>query len=333
MRSWRIRGYGTPLDKLFLDEVEKPEIKNDEVLIAMKAAAFNPIDFKILRGDLKMAMPLKLPAPIGFDVSGEVVDTGSEVTSFKKGDQVFCRIQKMGTMAEYVKAQEQHVAFKPTNISHEMAAGIPLAGLTAYQSLYDVADLKKDEQVLIQAGSGGVGSLAVQLAKTKGAYVVTTTSSVNKDWVQSLGPDQVIDYTRDDYSILLKDFDLVFDTLGGEHIWGAFKVLKDEGKLITIAGEIDKQTAKELKLNKIIQWYLAFRARKIVHEADRRNILYRYKLMTPNGQQLQELTRLIEENKIRPVVDSVFPFEKANDALQRLTEGRAKGKIIVSMSK
>lgn len=331
MKSWMMQGYGAPSEKLVQNDVEIPIAKDDEVLIKVKAASFNPIDFKILRGDLKMVMKLKFPAPIGYDVSGEVVEKGSQVTDFNKGDEVYSRIGKMGTMAEYVTAKAEYVAKKPSNINYEQAAGIPLAGLTAYQALFDIAQIEANEYVFIQAGSGGVGSLAIQLAKTKGAYVSTTTSSVNKNWVQTLGPNQAIDYTRDDYSILLKDYDVVFDTLGEEHIWGAFEVLKDKGRLVTIAGAIDDQTAKEMRLNKLIRWYLSFKVRKIIREARRRNIYYRYKLMTPNGQQLQEITRLIEENKVRPVVDSVFPFDNANNALQRLTEGRAKGKIIVSM--
>lgn len=333
MKSWRMHGYGKPNEKLLQDEVNTPTAEDEEVLIKVKAAAFNPIDYKILRGDLKMAMPLKFPADIGFDLSGEVVETGSKVEQYKPGDKVYSRIAQRGVMAEYGVAKAENIAPKPSNLTHQEAAGIPLAALTAYQVLFDIAQVAEGERVLIQAGSGGVGSLAIQLAKAKGAFVATTTSSVNKNWVQSLGPDQVIDYTRDDYTILLKDYDVVFDTLGEEHIWGAFKVLKDKGRLVTIAGEIDKQTAKELKLNKIIQWYLAYRARKILREARRRDILYRYKLMTPSGDQLSEITKLIEQNKVKPVVDSVFPFEKANEALQRLTEGRAKGKIIVSMEK
>ncbi|MCF8231725.1 MAG: NADP-dependent oxidoreductase [Bacteroidales bacterium] len=331
MKSWMITKYGTPSESLSQQEIDIPIPKDDEVLIKTKAASFNPIDYKILRGDLKMVMKLKMPSPIGYDVSGEVVEMGKETNAFQKGDEVYSRIAHMGAMAEYVTAKVDDVSRKPSNINHRQAAGIPLAGLTAYQALFDIAQLQSGDYVFISAGSGGVGSLAIQLARQAGAYVATTTSSVNVDWVKSLGPNQVIDYTRDEYTILLKDYDVVFDTLGGEHTMEAFKILKDGGKLVTIAGEIDNQTAKELGLNPIIRWILSFKARKITREARSRDIMYRYKLMTPNGRQLTEITRLVEEGYVNPVVDSVFPFDKGHEALQRLTEGRAKGKIIVSM--
>ena len=331
MKSWMITKYGTPSESLSQQEVDIPIPKGDEVLIKAKAASFNPIDYKILRGDLKMVMKLKFPSPIGFDVSGEVVEMGKDTDAFEKGEAVYSRISKMGAVAEYVTAKAENVAKKPSNINHRQAAGIPLAGLTAYQVLFDIAQLQHGEYVFIPAGSGGVGSLAIQLARRAGAYVATTTSSVNVDWVKTLRPNQVIDYTRDDYSILLKDYDVVFDTLGGEHTMAAFKVLRDGGRLVTIAGMIDNHTAKELGLNPVIRWFLSFKARKITREARSRDILYRYKLMTPNGDQLTEITRMVEEGHVNPVVDSVFPFDKAHEALQRLTEGRAKGKIIVSM--
>lgn len=332
MKSWMITQYGSPADSLALRDSETPVPEKDEVLIKVNAAAFNPIDYKILRGDLRMVSKLHFPEPIGFDVSGEVVEKGNNVKNIEWGAQVFSRVAKSGTMAEYVKAKAGHVAHKPSNITHQQAAGIPLAGLTAYQALFDIAALTSGEHVFIPAGSGGVGSLAIQLANAAGAYVATTTSSVNVDWVNGLITGRVIDYTRDDYTLLLKEFDVVFDTLGGEHTLNAFDILKCGGRLVTIAGGVDVHTAKELGLNKLIQWYLAFKLRKITRRARAMNVSYRYKLMNPDGKQLQEIAQLIEEKKVIPVVDSVFPFERAHEALQRVAEGRAKGKVIVHVT-
>ena len=245
MKALQIEKYGEIKKSLAFNEINKPGIQSDDVLIEVRAAAINPIDRYIIGGNLQDMLPISLPSSIAYDVSGTVVDTGADVSSFEIGDLVYSRVpqDQMGAIAEYVAVNNNAVSKKPGNISFEEAASLPLAGLTALQSL-EYAGLKENDKVLIHAGSGGVGSFAIQYAKAKGAYVYTTTSTGNVKWVKELGADRVIDYKTEDYKTIVKEADIVFDTLGQNYTMEAFELIKQGGIVVSIIGVFDEETAK-----------------------------------------------------------------------------------------
>lgn len=333
MKALRMTRYGDIESSLEFQSANMPSPKVDEILVRVHAASVNPVDNMVLRGDLKAMRKESFPAGIGRDVSGEVVAVGKGVTHFREGDQVFARVgeEHVGTVAEFIAVHASHVAPKPQNLSHQEAAGIPLVGLTSYQSLVQIAGLKQGDKVLIHAGSGGIGSMAIQLAKSFGAYVVTTTSTANVGWVKALGADLVIDYKKQNYQDLLSDMDVVFDTLGGQYTLDAFKVIKTGGRVVSISGDLDPQTTEELGLGWLIRKLLALKSRKLMKAAEAKSALYRMVIMEANGKQLQELGNLYQDNIISPVIDKTYSFEQSKEALSYLAAGRAKGKVIISM--
>ena len=335
MISLMIKKYGDLEQSLEFQEIPVPVIQPNQLLIRTQAASFNPLDYKIVRGDFKAVRKIQFPQGIGRDVSGIVEKIGESVKGFKVGDKVFSRIDEnlVGTMAEYVVSNEKDVALMPSNLSFNEAASIPLAGLTAYQSLVDVAQLSSQENVLIYAGSGGVGTIAIQLAKHLGAYVTATTSTKNVDMVKKLGTDEVIDYTKENFQEQGKLFDVVYDTLGGEHTLNSFKMLKPGGRVISIAGDLDDITAKQLKLNRFIRFLLSLKVKKVINTASKLDAFYRFHLMSPNGNQLQKLAELYESEIIKPIIDKTYIFEESIQALKYLSQGHAKGKVVVKMSK
>lgn len=332
MKSIQITGYGNIADNTVLADVPVPEITKSEVLIEVYAAAVNPIDYKIIEGALKQIKPLNFPAPIGFDLSGKVKEIGSEVKDLAVGDEVFARVPtgKEGTFAEYIAVDSQVVAIKPKNISFEEASGFPLTGLTSMQA-FDIAGLKAGDKVLIHAGSGGIGTFAIQYAKAKGAYVYTTTSTANVDWVKALGADRVIDYKKENYLDVVHDIDIVYDTLGGEYSVDAFKIIRKGGKVVSIAGPLDSQTAKDFGLNFMIQGLLALKRRKVSKGMKKKSALYRYFFMKPDRSQLNEIASLVDSGKIRPVTAKIFSLSEGIEALQFQKTGRAKGKVIIKI--
>ncbi len=296
-------------------------------LIAVKAASINPIDYKIVQGHLKDMLDLKLPATIGYDVSGIVVEKGADVTNFEIDDEVYARVPQeyMGTVAEFVTVSIEKAALKPDNISFEEASGLPLTGLTAMQALEKV-NIKEGDRVLIHAGSGGVGSFAIQFAKAKGAIVYTTTSTKNVDWVKALGADRVIDYTEEDYKEVANNLDIVFDTLGDDYTFDAFEIIKDGGKVTSIVGPPDEDTAKQMGMK---DYKLPEKLAKLKKE---KSADYKFTWMNPNGKQLEEIKTMVEEGTIKPIVDLIYDFENAIDAFEYLATGKAKGKVIISMA-
>ena len=327
MKALQITKYGDLKDSLKFAEVDKPQIKDSEILIAVKAAALNPIDYKLAQGHLKEMLQLDLPAGIGYDVSGVVVEVGSGVKDFKVGDEVFSRVPQeyMGTVAEFVAVDSKVVAHKPENVTFEKAASLPLTGLTAIQALEKV-DLKKDDRILIHAGSGGVGSFAVQYAKDKGAIVYTTTSSTNLEWVKALGADRVIDYKNEDYKEVANNLDIVFDTLGGDYTFEAFDIIKKGGRVTTIVGPPDAESAKQMGIE---NYELPEKLNKLIEE---KSAKYRHTWMQPNAGQLKEIKAMVEDRTIRPTIDLVYSFEDAVKAFEYLATGRAQGKVIVSLA-
>jgi len=333
MKSLMITKYGSLNTSLKFQNMPIPKLEEDQILIKGQAASFNPLDYKIVRGDFKVVRKIKFPVGIGRDVSGIVEQVGNKVKKIKIGDKVFSRIGEnlIGTMSEYVVSHKDEVAVMPENLSFEEAAGIPLAGLTAYQSLIDIAKLSAGETVLIHAGSGGVGSIAIQLAKHLGAIVTATTSTKNVAMVEKLGADKTVDYTDENYFELSEKFDVVFDTLGGSHTLDSFKVLKEGGRLVSIAGDLDEITAKQLGLNSFVRFILRMKASKITKAAKKKKAEYRFFLMSPNGKQLEKLGELYKTQKIRPVNDSLHEFKDSISAIEYLAKGRAKGKVIVKL--
>ena len=225
MKALQIVKYGEITESLSINEIEKPTVQSKDILVEVKAASLNPIDYKMAQGHLKELLDLNLPVTIGFDVSGVVVEKGNDVTGFEVGDEIYARVphEQMGTVAEFVTINSDKVAKKPGNISFEEASGLPLTGLTAIQAL-EKAEVREEDRSVIHAGSGGVGSFAIQYAKAKGAIVYTTTSSKNVDWVKALGADRVIDYKEEDYKEFANNLDIVFDTLGDDYTFDAFKI-------------------------------------------------------------------------------------------------------------
>ena len=236
MKSLMITKYGDINSSLEEQEIAKPALEENQILIKTYSSSFNPIDHMIVAGDYKALGKVSFPVGIGRDVSGIVEKVGKNVKKFKKGDKVYSRINEshVGTMAEYVVSNVKDTALMPSNLSFDESASIPLVGLTTYQALVDIAKLSKGEKILIHAGSGGIGTFAIQLAKHLGAHVTTTTSTKNTSFVKELGADKVIDYTSENYLDEGAVFDVVFDTLGGEHTLNSFKVIKNEGRVISI---------------------------------------------------------------------------------------------------
>ena len=333
MKSLMMTKYGDIGTSLEEQEVSIPTVGANQILIKTHSASFNPIDYKILRGDFKAVGKIQFPKGIGRDVSGIVEKVGKNVKNFKAGDKVYSRIDEalVGTMAEYVISNDNDVALIPSNLSFDESASIPLAGLTSYQALVDVAKLSSGENILIHAGSGGVGTIAIQLAKHLGANVTTTTSTKNVKLVKDLGADKVIDYTKHSYLDEGTKFDVVFNTLGGKHTLNSFKVLKDGGRVVSISGDLDSVTTKQLGLNKVVRLLLSLKAKKITKAASKMGAMYRFLLMSPNGAQLKELSKLYESGSIKPVIDKTYNFDDSIQALDYLSKGRARGKVIVKI--
>ena len=333
MQSLMITKYGDLNTSLEIQEVPIPTIDPNQILIKTHAASFNPLDFKIVRGDFKAVRKIQFPRGIGRDVSGIVEKVGKNVRKFKVGDKVYSRINEslVGTMSEYVLSNDKDTALMPSNLSFDESASIPLVGLTTYQALVDIAKLSKGEKILIHAGSGGIGTFAIQLAKHLGAHVTTTTSTKNISFVRDLGADKVIDYTSENYLDEGAVFDVVYDTLGGEHTLNSFKVLKDGGRVVSIRGTVDSITAQQLGLNKFIQMILAFQGRKVFKTASKMNAMYRFFLMSPNGDQLKKIAKMYESGAIKPIIDKTYKFAEAIQALEYLSKGHARGKVIVKI--
>jgi NADPH:quinone reductase-like Zn-dependent oxidoreductase len=319
--------------KLQLREMPEPVMKDNDVLVQIYAAGVNLLDAKIRNGEFKVILPYKLPFIAGHDVAGVVVKAGSKVTRFKVGDEVYARPAdfSIGAFAEQIAIHENDVAVKPKNISMEEAASIPLVGLTAWQALIEKADLKKGQKVFIQAGSGGVGTFAIQLAKYVGAVVATTTGTGNIDLVRSLGADIVIDYKKDDFETILKDYDVVLNSQDAKTLEKSLSILKPGGKLISISGPPDPDFAKRIRAPWLVTFIMRLLSAGVRKKAKRLHAGYSFLFMRAQGDQLSQITSLIEFGFIKPVLDRVFPFEQANEAMAYVEAGRAKGKVVIKI--
>ena len=295
----------------------EPHLREDDVLVQVHAAGVNPLDSKIAAGEFKLILPYRLPLILGNDFAGVVIRVGSRVQRFKPGDEVYARpdADRIGAFAQFIAIREDSLAIKPKELTMEEAASIPLVGLTAWQALIEKAGLKKGQKVLIHAGSGGVGTFAIQLAKHVGAIVATTTSAANLDWVRALGADIVIDYTRDDFTTILREYDVVLNSLGADVLEKSLQVLKPGGKLISISGPPDPDFARELGSPWILRQVMRLLSYRIRKKAKRHRVSYSFLFMKASGDQLREIGRLIDSGVIRAVVDRVFPFESTNEAM------------------
>jgi len=332
MKAFIVKRYGKK-EKLQLTEVAEPIVKENEVLVQVYAAGVNQLDSKVKNGEFKLILPYKAPFTLGHDVAGVVAKLGSRVTKFKVGDEVYARPadHRIGTFAEYISMNENDVALKPKNISMEEAASIPLVGLTAWQALVEKANLKKGQKVFIQAGSGGVGTFAIQLAKHLGATVATTTSANNIDFVKSLGADIVIDYKKEDFETRLKDYDVVLNSQGTKTLEKSLRILKPNGKVISISGPPDVDFAKQIGAPWFVKLIMKILSSGIRKKAKRLRVNFSFLFMRAEGNQLSEITSLINAGIIRPVMDKVFPFEQTNEALAYVESGRSKGKVVVKV--
>jgi 2-desacetyl-2-hydroxyethyl bacteriochlorophyllide A dehydrogenase len=330
MKAFVVSRYGKE-DSVHAVDLPEPELRDGDVLVRIHAASINPLDLKIRNGDLKPLLPYKLPLVLGNDLAGVVIKAGPNVQRFKPGDEVYARPDKdrIGTFAEMIAINENDVAKKPHRLDMEQAASVPLVGLTAWQALIEKAKLQAGQKVLIHAGSGGVGTIAIQLAKHLGATVATTTSTANVEWVKGLGADVVIDYKKDDFETILCDYDVVIDTQGGETLEKSLRVLKPGGKVISVAGPPEPDFAREFGVNWLLIQAMRVLSFKIRRKAKRRGVSYSFLFMKASGNQLHELGSLIDSGAIRPVVDRVFPFQSTTEALAYVEKGRAKGKVVV----
>jgi alcohol dehydrogenase len=318
---------------LRLGDMPSPELQDNEVLIQVHAAGVNLLDSKVRNGEFKLVLPYRPPFVLGHDVAGIVVQVGARVREFKPGDEVYARPDdfRIGAFAEVIAVKEASLAIKPRALTMEEAASIPLVALTAWQALIEKAKLKKGQKVFIQAGSGGVGTIAIQLAKHLGATVATTTSTGNVDLVKSLGADVVIDYRKEDFEKVLRDYDVVLNSQDSETLQKSLRVLKPGGQVISISGPPDPAFGEEVHAPWFVKWAIRLLSLGIRRQAARHGVRFSFLFMKAEGRQLREISSLIDAGVIRPVLDRVFPFESTNEAMAYVETGRAKGKVVVKV--
>jgi alcohol dehydrogenase len=332
MRAFVLSGYGTITDNVRLAQLPDPVAALGEVLVEIQAASLNPIDFKIVHGDLKRVSKYKLPRPFGFDASGVVKSVGTGAGRFKPGDAVYLRASRetIGTFAEQIAVDEKFVALKPSGVSHAQAASLPLVGLTTVQG-FGRAGARAGQRILIHAGSGGVGTFAVQYARHLGLHVTSTTSSRNADFVRSLGAEKVIAYDSENYLEQGGGYDIVYDTLGGAFTIDAFKVVKRGGTVISLSGPPDRDFARREGAGWLVGIAVWLMGRKVYAASAKAGADYCWYFTEANGDQLRDIAALVERGAIKPVIDREFAFEQLPDALSYLEAGRARGKVVLKV--
>lgn len=332
MKALVFKRYGKSPGIGFAD-IPHPLIKPDELLVKVHAVGLNPIDNMIPTGMFKPVLKFHLPATLGSDIAGVVTEVGSRVTRFKPGDAIFASLFDLGrgSLAEFAAVPESVAALKPANLDFVQAASVPMVGLTSWQALKERAKVQPGQKVFIPAGSGGIGTMAIQLAKHFGAKVGTTTSTANVQLVSSLGADEVIDYKKEEFESVLSGYDMVLGTLRGEAIEKSIGILAPGGKIVSLIGPLDAAFARARQLNFFLTFIFGLMSRKIMRLASARDVSYSFLFVRPDGSQLGEISELLTSEKIRPVIDKVFPFEQAQEALEYLAQGRAKGKVVVQL--
>lgn len=332
MRAYVLKHYGGPEGSLLMD-VPAPTPGPRDILVAVRAAGLNPVDFKIRQGKLRVILRSKLPLVLGNELAGDVIAVGSQVSRFRVGDRVFARVAKgrAGAFAEQACVDEDHAAHMPRNLDFTAAAAVPLAGLTALQALRDELRVKPGQKVFISGGAGGVGTFAIQIAKWLGAHVTTTASKRGEALVRSLGCDEVIDYTVQDISSVDDRFDAGFDLIGGKTLDQMFGIMKPGTTIVSVAALPEPQTAiRDLGGSHVLSaifWLLSYSIRA---RARRAGIRYRYLFMHPSGNDLSLLAELIEQGKLMVIIDRTYPFAQIAEALGYVESGHAKGKVVVT---
>ncbi|UVJ38106.1 NADP-dependent oxidoreductase [Arthrobacter sp. CJ23] len=331
MRAFVVTKYKEPLREV---DVAEPTVGDRDVLVQVQAAGLNQLDEKIRLGEFKQILPYRLQLILGNDVAGTVIRVGSKVRGFKPGDEVYGRPDKdrIGTFAERIAVAEEDLALKPASASMEEAGSLPLVALTAWQALVEQGNVQPGQKVLIHAGAGGVGSIAIQLAKHLGATVATTASSSNASFVRELGADIVVDYRTQDFEQLLSGYDLVLDSLGGENLQKSLRILKPGGKAIGISGPPDPVFARKAGLNPVLRLAIAGLSSRIRRQAKKLGVSYEFLFMRASGDQLRQISALVNDGVLRPVVGKVFDFAQTPQALQSLAKGGIRGKAVVILA-
>lgn len=330
MRAFVFDKYKTPLHEAHVPE---PTMGERDVLVKVLAAGVNQLDEKLREGEFKAILPYKTPLTLGHDVAGTVISTGSKVTGFMPGDQVYARPRdhRIGTFAERIAITEADLALAPSTISPIEAASLPLVALTAWQALVVRGNVQPGQKVLIHAGAGGVGSITIQLAKHLGAHVATTASGKNADFARELGADVVIDYRTQDFEQELSGYDLVLDSLGGENLEKSLRILRPGGKAIGISGPPDPAFAKKAGLNPVLRLAITALSSKIRRQAKKLGVSYEFLFMDASGDQLRQIATLVDNGTLRPVVGKTFAFNETPQALEALAKGSLRGKVVVTV--
>lgn len=331
VRAFVVNQYKGPLQEA---DVPEPVVGERDVLVQVRAAGLNQLDEKIRTGEFKQILPYKLPLVLGHDLAGTVVRVGAKVQGFTPGDEVYARPRdgRIGTFAERVAVDEADLALKPASIGMEQAGSLPLVALTAWQALVERGNVQPGQKVLVHAGAGGVGTIAIQIAKHLGAHVATTAGAANADFVRELGADIVIDYRSQDFEELLDGYDLVLDSLGGENLEKSLRVLRPGGKAIGISGPPDPAFAREKGLNPVLRLAISAMSARIRRQAKKLGVTYEFLFMRASGDQLRQIAALVEEGALRPVVGKTFPFDETARALDALAHGRVRGKAVITSS-
>ncbi|OWQ87413.1 NADP-dependent oxidoreductase [Roseateles terrae] len=332
MKALTFKRYGKSPDIGF-SNIDRPTLQPDELLVQVYAAGLNPIDNMIPVGTFKPVMSFKLPAVLGSDLAGVVIEVGSKVTRFKPGDEVFASIFDLGrgSLAEFAAVPERAAALKPTNLDFVQAASIPMVGLTSWQALKERMNLRRGQKVFIPAGSGGIGTFAIQLAHQLGAKVGTTVSTGNIELVRGLGADEIVDYKKQEFENVLRGYDGVLGTVRGDTLEKSLGILRSGGRIVSLIGPLDAAFAEAKKLNFFLKFVFGLMSRKLMKQAKQKGVDYGFLFVRPDGQQLGEIEELLKAESVRPVIDRVFPFDQAKEALDYLALGRSKGKVVVKI--
>jgi NADPH:quinone reductase-like Zn-dependent oxidoreductase len=329
MKAFVLTKYGSK--KIVAQDVVEPIVGPNDVLVQIKAASLNPLDLMIANGEFKQLLKYKLPLVLGHDLSGLVLQVGSSVSNFKIGDEVYSRPRdfRVGTFAELISVDQSDLALKPASLTYAEAASLPLVGLSAYQALHDVAQVKAGQRVLIHGGAGGLGSAAIQIAKHLGAYVATTVRTQDMDLVKQLGADQVIDFTKEDFAQVLNGFDVVLDALGPKSVMKSLQVLKEGGVVIGFTGPPDSNFASQIG-QPLLKPVMSLMSLKVRKQAKKLGVRYSFFFMKANGAQLETLTRLVQSKALKPLVNKSFDFSDADLAFDYVLQGKAKGKVVIT---